>query len=73
MIKPGDMNVKHDSLGTIRSVLGKTITDIENSYSEFLTLYQEQPFFKGPDMVNWLKDLISRSNLQDLLVTNQEG
>src|SRR5664280_1013207 len=58
MIKPGDMNVKHDSLGTIRTVLGKTITDIENSYSEFLELYQEQPFFKGPDMVSWLKDLV---------------
>ena len=36
MIKPGDMNIKHDSMGTIRTVLGKTITDIENSYSEFL-------------------------------------
>jgi RNA polymerase sigma factor (sigma-70 family) len=58
MIKPGDMNIKHDSMGTIRTVLGKTIADIENSYSEFLTLYQEQPFFKGPDMVSWLKDLV---------------
>jgi hypothetical protein len=60
-------------MGTIRTVLGKTVTDIENSYSEFLELYQEQPFFKGPDMVNWLKDLISRSNLQKLFITDQEG
>ena len=66
MIKPGDMNVKHDSLGTIRTVLGKTIADIENSYSEFLTLYQEQPFFKGPDMVNWLKDLLRRNNINEI-------
>jgi RNA polymerase sigma factor (sigma-70 family) len=73
MIKPSDMNIKRDSLGTIRTVLGKTITDIENSYSEFLELYQEQPFFKGPDMVSWLKDLISRSNLQELFITDQEG
>ena len=66
MIKPGDMNIKHDSLGSIRVVVGKTITDIENSYSEFLTLYQEQPFFKGPDMVKWLKDLLQRNNINAL-------
>jgi hypothetical protein len=67
MIKPGDMNIKHDSLGSIRAVLGKTVTDIENSYSEFLELYQEQPFFKGPDMVSWLKDLLQRSNINEIL------
>jgi RNA polymerase sigma factor (sigma-70 family) len=68
MIKPGDMNIKHDSLGTIRTVLGKTIADIENSYSEFLELYQEQPFFKGPDVVNWLKDLLQRNNFNEIIV-----
>jgi RNA polymerase sigma factor (sigma-70 family) len=67
MIKPGDMNIKHDSLGTIRAVLGKTVTDIENSYSEFLELYQEQPFFKGPDMVSWLKDLLQRNNFNEII------
>jgi RNA polymerase sigma factor (sigma-70 family) len=67
MIKPDDMNVKHDSLGSIRTVLGKTIADIENSYSEFLTLYQEQPFFKGPDMVSWLKDLLKRNNFNEII------
>jgi RNA polymerase sigma factor (sigma-70 family) len=66
MIKPDDMNVKHDSLGTIRTALGKTLSDIENSYSEFLTLYQEQPFFKGPDMVNWLKDLLQRNSINEI-------
>jgi RNA polymerase sigma factor (sigma-70 family) len=66
MIKPGDMNIKHSSLGTIRTVMGKTITDIENSYSEFLTLYQEQLFFKGPDMVSWLKDLLRRNNINEI-------
>jgi RNA polymerase sigma factor (sigma-70 family) len=68
MIKPDDMNVKHDSLGSIRTVLGKTIIDIENSYFEFLTLYQEQPFFKGPDMVSWLKDLLQRNNINEIIV-----
>ena len=67
MIKPKDMNIKHDSLGSIRAVLGKTITDIENSYSEFLELYQEQPFFKGPDMVSWLKDLLQRNNFNEII------
>lgn len=67
MIKPGDMNIKHDSLGTIRAILGKTVADIENSYSEFLELYQEQPFFKGPDMVSWLKDLLQRNNFNEII------
>ena len=71
MIKPADMNVKHSSVGTIRTVLGKTITDIENSYSEFLTLYQDQPFFKGPDMVSWLKDLLQRSDINEIFSETQ--
>jgi len=66
MIKPNDMNIRHSSLGTIRTILGKTITDIENSYSEFLVLYQEQPFFKRPDMVCWLKDLLQRNNINEI-------
>jgi RNA polymerase sigma factor (sigma-70 family) len=73
MIKPGDMNVKHSSEGTIRTALGKTITDIENSYSEFLELYQDQPFFKGPDMVYWLKDLLQRNNINEIFVKKEEG
>ena len=73
MIKPDDMNIKHDSLGTIRTVLGKTVTDIENSYSEFLTLYQDQPFFKGPDMVSWLKDLLQRNNINDTISLSKDN
>lgn len=68
LIKPGDLNIRQSSLGTIRTVLGKTITDIEDSYSRFLTLYQEQPFFKGPDMVAWLKDLLQRKNVNEILL-----
>ena len=66
LIKPGDMNIRHSSLGTIRTVLGNTINDIEDSYSRFLTLYQEQPFFKGPDMVAWLRDLLQRNNVNEI-------
>ena len=66
LIKPGDMNIRHSSLGTIRTVLGNTINDIEDSYSKFLTLYQEQPFFKGPDMVAWLRDLLQRNNVNEI-------
>ena len=71
MIKPGDMNIKHSSMGTIRSVVGKTIINIENSYTEFLELYQEQPFFKGPDMVSWLKDLLQRSDINEIFNETQ--
>ena len=70
LIKPGDMNIKHNSLGTIRTVVGKAITDIENAYSKFLTLYQDQPFFKGPDMVNWLRDLLQRNSINEIFIKN---
>jgi RNA polymerase sigma factor (sigma-70 family) len=70
LIKPGDMNTKRNSLGAIRTVVGKTITDIEDSYSKFLTLYQDQPFFKGPDMVIWLKDLLKRNNMNEIFIKN---
>lgn len=66
LIKPGDLNIRHSSMGTIRSVLGKTINDIEDSYSKFLTLYQEQPFFKGPDMAAWLRDLLQRNDVNEI-------
>ncbi|PKN74160.1 MAG: hypothetical protein CVU52_06845 [Deltaproteobacteria bacterium HGW-Deltaproteobacteria-10] len=66
MIKPDDMNIKHESIGTIRAAVGKTITEIEKSYSEFLELYREQPFFKGPDMVGRLKDLLHRNNISEI-------
>ncbi len=67
MIKPDDMNIKHDSIGTIRAAVGKTISEIENSYSELLELYQEQPFFKGPDMVGRLRDLLQKNNINEIL------
>ena len=70
LIKPGDMNTKRNSLGAIRTVVGKTITDIEDSYSKFLTLYQDQPFFKGPDMVIWLKELLKRNNMNEIFIKN---
>ncbi|MHB8137636.1 MAG: RNA polymerase sigma factor [Smithellaceae bacterium] len=70
LIKPGDMNIKRNSLGAIRTVVGKTITDIEDSYSKFLTLYQDQPFFKGPDMVIWLKELLKRNNMNEIFIKN---
>ncbi|OQB54911.1 MAG: ECF RNA polymerase sigma factor SigE [Deltaproteobacteria bacterium ADurb.Bin151] len=66
LIKPGDHQVTQSSLGTIRSVLGKTISDIEDSYSRFLMLYQEQPFFKGPDMAAWLRDLLRRNDVNEI-------
>jgi len=73
LIKPGDMNIKRNSLGAVRTVVGKTIIDIEDSYSKFLTLYQDQPFFKGPDMVIWLKDLLKRSNINEIFINKSGG
>jgi len=72
LIKPNAMNIKHETLGTIQTAIGKTIIDIENSYSDFLTLYQQQPFFKGPDMVRWLKDILQQSNINNIFNEKKE-
>jgi RNA polymerase sigma factor (sigma-70 family) len=73
LIKPNAMNIKQETLGTIQTAIGKTIIDIENSYSDFLTLYQQQPFFKGPDMVRWLKEVLQRSNINNFFDQTKEG
>ncbi|MCE5211958.1 MAG: RNA polymerase sigma factor [Deltaproteobacteria bacterium] len=66
VIGKGSLIAGQNSLGTIRSMLGNTVATIENEYRIFFDLYQEQPFLQGPDMVSWLRDLISRSNLQKI-------
>jgi RNA polymerase sigma factor (sigma-70 family) len=67
VIGKGLFSTMQDSFGTIRSVIGETITTIENEYREFLDLYREQPFFKGPDMVVCLRDLMGRSSVQKII------
>lgn len=70
IINPGKLVVDQDSLGTIRSLAGSTAGRVEDSYREFLSLFRDQPFLKGPDMVSWLRDLIKSDpyrNLQDEL------
>ena len=72
LIKPEGMNIRHETLGTIQKAIGKSVTDIENSYSDFLALYQQQPFFKGPDKVQWLKDALSRSRINNIFNETKE-
>jgi RNA polymerase sigma factor (sigma-70 family) len=65
MIKAGiidrnDLLANHESYGKIRDMAGRYIRDFEDAYNEFIALMKDRPFFKGPDMVRWLKDLLSR-------------
>ena len=65
MIKAGlidteDLMEKREAYGQMRDVIGKAVNDIEDAYYEFMTLIRDRPFFKGPDMVAWLKDLLHR-------------
>lgn len=72
IINPGKLIVEQDSLGTIRSLAGSAAGHVEDSYREFLSLFRDQPFLKGPDMVSWLRDLIKSDHyrhLQDELQT----
>ena len=56
------VNIAGDnSLGTIHTILGDAINNIEDSYYEFIALFKSQPFLKGPDMVQWLRNIIQNN------------
>lgn len=67
VINPEQLLIEQNSLGTIHSVLGKTVRSVEDSYYEFMSLFRNQPFLKGPDMVSWLKDLTQSDPYRSLM------
>jgi RNA polymerase sigma factor (sigma-70 family) len=69
ILDPDDMIGNQQSYGSIRDTVGKTISELEASYSEFNALFKNQPFLTGPDMVQWLRDVLNRSDIQTILTT----
>lgn len=67
VIHPEQLIVEQSSLGTIHSILGNTVSHVEDSYREFLSLFRNQPFFQGPDMVLWLRDLMKSDPYRGLM------
>ncbi len=67
IINPRQLLVEQQSRGTIHGVLGAAINHVEDSYQEFLSLFRNQPFLDGPDMVQWLRDLMKNRHLSSLL------
>ncbi len=67
IINQGRLIAEQNSLGTIHSLLGGSIRQVEDSYEEFISLFRGQPFLKGPDMVSWLKELIKSEHYRHLL------
>ncbi|MEE9912716.1 MAG: RNA polymerase sigma factor [Deltaproteobacteria bacterium] len=67
MIHQDRLITEQNSLGTIHDLLGGSIGLVEDSYDEFMSLFREQPFLKGPDMVCWLKELIKSEPYRHLL------
>ncbi len=51
---------KREAYGRIRDMAGRAVRDLEDAYYEFLALIKDRPFFKGPDMVEKLRDLLRR-------------
>jgi RNA polymerase sigma factor (sigma-70 family) len=70
MIDIRDLAMNRDSFGAIQEVLGDSVRDLESSYYEFLALFKGQPFFKGPDTVQWLRNLLSRTDIKSLFAMN---
>lgn len=72
LLKTGIINaerliVDQNSLGTIQSVLGNTVRQVEDSYHEFFALFRDQPFLQGPDMVSWLRNLMKSNHYRSLM------
>jgi RNA polymerase sigma factor (sigma-70 family) len=70
MVDPKNLILDQGSYGTIREITGKTISELEGSYYEFNALFNNQPFLKGPDMVQWLREALKKSNVENLFLTN---
>ena len=58
--------VEQESFGKISDVLSKSIKDLEDSYYEYTALIQSQPFLKGPDSTEWLKDVLERNDFNGM-------
>ena len=67
LIDPTHPLSEQDSYGRVKDILGQTLKGLDDSYDEFISLYRDQPFFKGPDMVQWLSDLMKGRNFQELI------
>jgi len=67
MINPRQLLIERNSLGPIHSILGGTVRRVEDSYQEFMSLFRDQPFLRGPDMVSWLKDLMQTDPYRRLM------
>jgi hypothetical protein len=77
LIKTGKIDAavisSENSLGTIHAMLGDAINNIEDSYYEFITLFKSQPFLKGPDMVQWLRNVIQNNEGINISIQNSEN
>jgi RNA polymerase sigma factor (sigma-70 family) len=63
ILDPENQIASQQSYGSIRDVIGKTIGEFEKSYYQLNDLFKSQPFLKGPNMVQWLRDTLENSAL----------
>jgi len=54
----------------IKEMLRENVKSLEGSYYEFCALFKNQPFYKEPDMTIWLRDLMKRNDIQNILSIN---
>ncbi len=66
MINEHSLQAAQKAEETIGDVMGKTISNLEDSYYEFMVLFRSQPFYKGPDMTAWFRELLGRNDIKAL-------
>ncbi|MCU0848424.1 MAG: sigma-70 family RNA polymerase sigma factor [Spirochaetes bacterium] len=69
MISEPGVKAMRESGQTIGDTIGRSVEELEDSYHEFTALFRSQPFYRGPDMTAWLRDLLGRSDIRALLGT----
>lgn len=61
-----------DGAPTLGEVVGKRVEQFEREiYPEYERIVREQPFYRGPELTSWLRELVRRPELQQ--VFGQEG
>ncbi len=74
LIRPERKLSNGDYALTINDAIPRALGDTTNrSYTKYMSLLREQPFYNPPDMSAWLRDLISNEDFKDLFLLDGEG
>ncbi len=67
VIRPEALNYRRGSFATIGEAMTERYDAFKNAYYDrFFDLYKNDPFYDPPDMVRWLRDILSQEQFRDM-------